>query len=73
MRCMYCGSPETKVVESVKTGKRTIRERVCQCCGKWFCTEETAADISRQYILRSELWKIRKLNKKKKRNEVETE
>ena len=62
MRCVYCGSPDTKVIDTAKASKRTLRERTCQKCGKWFCTEETAADISRQYLLKNELKAVRRLN-----------
>ena len=65
MECIYCGSPDTKVTDTAKNGKRTLRERTCQSCGKWFCTEETAADISRQYILKNELKAVRRLNSAK--------
>lgn len=65
MKCIYCGSQDSKVTDSAKTGKKTLRERTCQNCGKWFCTEETAADISRQYILKNELKAVRRLNSAK--------
>lgn len=67
MQCMYCGSPDTRVPESVKTGKKVLRERTCKSCGKSFYTEETAADISRQYIVKAELRRVRELKGRKER------
>lgn len=65
MKCIHCGSPDTRVSESAKTGKKVLRRRECKSCGQWFCTEEIAADIASRNILKHELQKIRKLNRKK--------
>lgn len=42
MRCIYCGCPDTGVVDSrhVDQGNTIRRRRQCRCCGKRFTTFE---------------------------------
>ena len=42
MKCMYCGSEESKVIESRETNSNSIRRRrECLNCGKRFTTYES--------------------------------
>ena len=43
MKCMYCGCPESKVIDSRSTEEGTIirRRRECVSCGRRFTTYET--------------------------------
>lgn len=67
MKCFYCGSQDTKVVNCGKTENKVIRERVCQSCGKRFYTEETTAELSRQIEVKKELVKVREYTSRKER------
>lgn len=67
MQCLYCSSSDTKVTDSVKTGKKILRERTCQSCHKQFYTEETRA-ITDQIAIRNQLHITRDINRKKERN-----
>lgn len=58
MQCMYCGSPETRVTDSVKAEAMVLRERVCQSCHKHFYTKETSPAES-QFIISTQLKMIR--------------
>ena len=65
MECIYCGSHETKVVNSAKAENEVLRERVCQSCLKRFWTKETATP-EEQCFIKSQLEKIRRYNKKRR-------
>ena len=53
MKCMYCRSTKTQVLDSVATTSGVIRRRKCKSCGKTFYTEENSK--SNQYELRAAL------------------
>jgi transcriptional repressor NrdR len=40
MRCPYCGSESTKVIDTGRTAQGTRRRRECQTCGERFSTME---------------------------------
>lgn len=63
MRCIYCDSSESRVVDTAKVEKKVIRERVCQSCYKRFWTEETSP-VNTQAFLMKQLRKSRSLAKK---------
>jgi transcriptional repressor NrdR len=42
MRCPYCESSETRVIDTNRTGRGIRRRRVCQECGQRFSTVERA-------------------------------
>lgn len=67
MQCLYCISSDTKVTDSVKTGKKILRERTCQSCHKRFYTEGTRS-ITEQTAIRNQLRITRAINVKKERN-----
>ncbi len=41
MKCYYCGSPDTKVIDSRSGGEGIRRRRECNVCKKRFTTVET--------------------------------
>lgn len=63
MECLYCGSPNTTVSNSVKDGKKVLRERACKSCHRLFYTEETrgmASQTAIKTLLNSKRWQNRK-------------
>ena len=48
MKCLYCGNPDSKVIDSRPTdeGASIRRRRECTACGKRFTTYETYETIS---------------------------
>ena len=42
MKCVYCGSVNIKVENSVTDGERIYRKKKCHECGSKFFTQETA-------------------------------
>lgn len=66
MECLYCLSPDSKVTNSVKDGKKVLRERVCKSCHKRFYTEETR-DITKQLRIKAQLCKLREFKGRKER------
>lgn len=66
MWCVYCSSPDTKVVDSAKTASKVIRARACQSCRRQFLTEEIYRPEA-QTPLKSQLYKFRNCKKGKER------
>ena len=64
MECLYCGSPNTTVSNSVKDGKKVLRERACKSCHRLFYTEETIR-LARQETIKKQLKTKRWGNRKK--------
>src|SRR5919109_2312076 len=54
MRCRWCGSPDTRVVDSrpSEEGNAIRRRRECDVCGRRFTTFERAEPISLTVIKR---------------------
>jgi len=48
MRCPYCGSPDSRVIDSreLGSGESIRRRRECQVCGRRFTTYERAEAVS---------------------------
>lgn len=67
MQCIYCGSPEHKVTDTVAVETKVLRKRKCKQCGKYFWTQETA-EASKQIFYKYELTKARH-EREVKRNE----
>lgn len=65
MQCIYCKS-DTYVRDTVASGKKVIRERVCKENKHIFYTEENAPKLKKQFFeLKKELSLMRKSRKKK--------
>lgn len=64
MECLYCGSPKTTVSNSVKDGKKVLREKACKSCYRIFYTEETIR-LARQETIKKTV-KNKKMGKQKK-------
>lgn len=58
MQCIYCGSPKSKVTETIAAETKVLRKRKCELCGKYFYTKETA-EASNQIFCKYELSKRR--------------
>jgi len=66
MKCPYCGSSETRVIDTRDTRDAVRRRRVCQGCGQRFTTYERAALSAPQVVKRDgrrEEWNFEKLLK----------